>query len=137
MPFDRPSKHELVSAVREFMEDKLLPELQGHLGFNTRVAINVLKTVERELAQGETTSKETRLRLLQLLKNEDDTLSNRDLNQVLSEEINKRNFSYQDEMLTDHLWKTTMKKLAVDNPRYVSYQQEKDSHYWRNYYELE
>lgn len=137
MPFDRPTKNELVIAVREFMEDKLLPELTGHLNFNTRVAINVLKIIERELEQGETTAEETRTRLLQLLKNTGNTLSNRELNQALSKEISERKISYQDQALIDHLWQTTMKKMAVDNPRYVSYQQEKDSHYWREFYAVE
>jgi len=137
MPFDRPTKNELVIAVREFMEDKLLPELKGHLNFNTRVAINVLKIIERELEQGETTSEETRLRLLQLLSNTENTLSNRELNQALSKEISERTLSYQDQALINHLWQTTMKKMAVDNPRYVSYQQEKDSHYWRQFYGAE
>ena len=105
MPYDRPTKNELVTSVREFLEDKLLPELKGHISFNTRVAINVLKTVERELDLGEATT-------------------NHILNQQLSQSINQRDLTYHDKDLIDHLWKTTMDKLSIDNPRYASYQEE-------------
>jgi hypothetical protein len=134
MPYDRPTKDELVNAVREFLESKVLPELDSHLGFNTRIAINVLKTVERELELGEKVSTQTRQRLLELLEDNHSEKSNRELNILLSKEIGDRKLSYKDENLVDHLWQTTMKKLAVDNPRYASYQQESDSDYWRKFY---
>jgi len=127
MPFDSPTKIELTTAVREFMENQLLPELRGHLNFNTRVAINVLKIVERELTLGEEISKESKKSLLSLLQEESTSsdYNNRELNVLLSKEISQRKLSYQDSHLLDHLWKTTINKLAVDNPRYASYQDEK------------
>lgn len=47
-----PSTRELVQAVREFLEHELLPDTDGRLRFMTRVAVNVLAIVERELELG-------------------------------------------------------------------------------------
>jgi hypothetical protein len=51
-PHDRPSAAELVAAVREFLEADVLESTEGRVRFHTRVAINVLSIVERELALG-------------------------------------------------------------------------------------
>ncbi len=122
MPFDRPRKIELLGAVREFMEEKLLPELHGHLGFNTRVAINVIKMLERELETGDEISVQVRSRLQALLSSETtDVLA---LNHELCQAIDAGSFNDKNEALVAHLWQTTLDKLSVDNPRYVSYQKE-------------
>lgn len=49
-PHDSPSAGELVEAVREFLSRDVLPAVDGRVQFHTRVAINVLGIVERELA---------------------------------------------------------------------------------------
>jgi len=121
MPYDRPTKTELVAAVREFMEEKLLPELTGHLGFNTRVAINVLKIIERELELGGDISARAHARLTEILGADTNNLNNHELNVLLSKAINDRKLTYQDTHLTEHLWQTTLDKLSVDNPKYQSY----------------
>ena len=46
---DRPSVSELLRAVREFLEDDLVPALEGRRRFHALVAANVLAIVEREL----------------------------------------------------------------------------------------
>lgn len=45
-----PSAIELIAAVREFLQDHVMPATEGQLSFHARVAANVLRTVERELA---------------------------------------------------------------------------------------
>ncbi|KAA0097909.1 hypothetical protein CIW49_14555 [Mycolicibacterium sp. P1-18] len=45
----RPTAAELVAAVAEFLETDLLQATAGAVNFHTRVAANVLRTVEREL----------------------------------------------------------------------------------------
>lgn len=45
-----PSAIELIAAVREFLQDQVMPATDGQLSFHARVAANVLSTVERELA---------------------------------------------------------------------------------------
>jgi hypothetical protein len=46
---DRPSVSELLRAVRGFLEDDLVPALEGRRRFHALVAANVLTIVEREL----------------------------------------------------------------------------------------
>ena len=51
MQHDRPTPHELAEAVREFLQEEILPTLDDHrLKFRTLVAINGLGIAERELA---------------------------------------------------------------------------------------
>jgi hypothetical protein len=51
-PHDLPDAAGLVEAVREFLERDVLPAVDGRVQFHTRVAVNVLHMVERELALG-------------------------------------------------------------------------------------
>lgn len=44
-----PTALELITAVREFLQNDVMPGTTGHLSFHARVAANVLLTVEREL----------------------------------------------------------------------------------------
>ena len=48
-----PTSAELVESVREWIERDVLTQVDGRLKFHSRVAINVLAMVERELAMGE------------------------------------------------------------------------------------
>ena len=49
---DAPSAQQLVESVREFLESDVMVATTGRVNFHARVAINVLKMVERELADG-------------------------------------------------------------------------------------
>ena len=51
-PHDRPTAQELVEAVREFLEADVMPAVDGRVRFHTRVAVNVLAMVARELEVG-------------------------------------------------------------------------------------
>jgi hypothetical protein len=51
MSHDRPTPEELVEAVREFLEQEILPELDDHrLRFRTLVAMNALGIAAREFS---------------------------------------------------------------------------------------
>jgi hypothetical protein len=47
-----PTTAELLEAVREFLEQDVMPATDGRLRFHARVAANALAQVERELALG-------------------------------------------------------------------------------------
>ena len=65
MTYDRPAAAELVEAVREFLEQEILPGLDDHrLRFRTLVAMNALGIAVRELATGEAGPSEAELRAL-------------------------------------------------------------------------
>lgn len=51
-PHDRPSAVELLEAVREWMERDLMAGVEPRLQFHTRVAMNVIDIVSREIAMG-------------------------------------------------------------------------------------
>jgi hypothetical protein len=50
--YDRPDPSELVQAVREFLERDVMAATEGRVQFHTRVAVNALGMVERELQRG-------------------------------------------------------------------------------------
>jgi len=51
-PHDMPSAAQLVEAVREFLERDVMTSTEGRVQFHTRVAVNVLGMVQRELTDG-------------------------------------------------------------------------------------
>lgn len=48
-----PTTAELIESVREWIERDVMTSTEGRLKFHSRVAVNVLAMVERELAMGE------------------------------------------------------------------------------------
>ena len=51
-PHDSPDAASLVEAVREFLERDVMAATEGRVQFHTRVAINVLNMVQREIELG-------------------------------------------------------------------------------------
>jgi hypothetical protein len=47
-----PTTAELAAAVREFLEQEVMPATDGRLRFHARVAANVVAQIERELELG-------------------------------------------------------------------------------------
>ena len=118
MPTNRPNMQELVEAVREFLENKVQPAIDGQISFHTRIAINMLKIVERELDLGPKLNQEETGRLKQILGQEG---SLEDLNAALCEKLKSGEMDYQSDELTEHLQKSALGKLAIDNPEYSAY----------------
>jgi hypothetical protein len=52
MAQDRPTAAELAQAIREFLERDVMAATEGRVQFHTRVAINALGMLERELSSG-------------------------------------------------------------------------------------
>ena len=112
---DQPSIRELVDAVREFIEQKALPELKGHTAFHARVAANALATVSRELELAPGATAEEQQRLAALLGH-DGSLD--DLNRELCKQICEGKITVDTPGLAAHLEKTARHKIAVDQPNY-------------------
>ena len=65
---DRPTAGELAEAVREFLKEEILPDLQDpRARFRTLVAMNTLGILERELAQEEALLRAEHESLIRLL----------------------------------------------------------------------
>lgn len=64
---DRPDARELLEAVRGFLEEQVVPVLDGTRQFHARVAVNVLRIVARELELGDASLRLEWRRLADLL----------------------------------------------------------------------
>ena len=118
---DEPTPSELIKAVADFLRNEVTPQMSGHSAFKLRVAINALDLVTRQLAlQGESDAAEL-ARLSQLLGIEGSLL---ELNRALAERIASGEADLATPGLAEHLWQTTMAKLAVDQPNYAAYRRE-------------
>jgi DNA-binding response OmpR family regulator len=69
---DRPDTAELVAAVREFLERDVMAATEGRVQFHTRVAVNALNVVERELRLGPELEPRERARAAALLGHDGD-----------------------------------------------------------------
>ena len=118
---DEPTPEELTKAVADFLRNDITPQISGHHAFKLRVAINVLDLVTRQLKLEQGSDAAELARLSKLLSMQG---SLGELNRVLAERIAKGEVDLQTPGLADHLWQTTMDKLAVDQPNYASYKRE-------------
>jgi len=117
---DQPSIHELVTAVRDFLETRAMPELKGHTAFHARVAANALSIVARQLEfYGHASDEETK-RLAALLGHEG---ALDELNRELCARIRAGEFTLQTPGLAAHLEETTRDKVAIDQPNYSGLKQ--------------
>jgi hypothetical protein len=119
---DQPTPIELTKAVADFLKNEIAPAISGHNAFKLRVAINILELIARQLTleEGNDTAEAARLTQLLGLKG-----SLQELNSALAERIARGEIDLNTPGLSEHLWRTTMDKLAVDQPNYASYKREK------------
>jgi hypothetical protein len=118
---DEPKPEELVKAVAEFLRNDILPVVKGHNAFKLRVGINALELVTRQLTLEQGSDAAEVARLNDLLGMDASLL---ELNRALADRIAKGDLDLQTPGLAEHLWQTTMDKLAVDQPNYGSYKRE-------------
>jgi Domain of unknown function (DUF6285) len=118
---DEPAPIELTKAVADFLRDDITPTISGHNAFKLRVAINILDLVTRQLTLEQDSDAKEVERLTHLLRT---TGSVGELNRMLAERIANGEVDLGTSGLGEHLWKTTMDKLAVDQPNYASYKRE-------------
>jgi hypothetical protein len=118
---DEPTPEELIKAVADFLRNDIAPVIKGHHAFKLRVGINALDLVARQLALEPDSDAAEAARLSKLLGMQG---SLGELNRALADRIAKGEVDLQTPGLADHLWQTTMDKLAVDQPNYASYRRE-------------
>src|SRR6202022_217914 len=118
---DEPTPEELTKAVADFLRNDITPQISGHHAFKLRVAINVLDLVTRQLKLEQGSDAAELARLSKLLSRQG---SLGELNRELADQIAKGELDLQTPGLAEHLWQTTMDKLAVDQPNYASYRRE-------------
>lgn len=109
-PHDAPTAAQLVEAVREWLERDVLPSVGGRLQFHTRVAMNVLAMVERELALGPDQATAHAQRLARLGCADDAELAHRLRQGDLDDRLDE---------VRALVWQSVRDKLQVANPRYL------------------
>ena len=119
---DEPTPTELIKAVADFLRNEITPVIKGHNAFKLRVGINALDLVTRQLALEQGSDAAEAARLKAVARHADGSLI--ELNRALSDKIAKGEVDLQTPGLAEHLWQTTMDKLAVDQPNYASYKRE-------------
>ena len=118
---DEPTPTELTKAVADFLRNDIAPQIGGHNGFKLRVAINALDLVTRQLTSEKGSDAAEAMRLTRLLGMDGSLI---ELNRVLSDKIANGELDLLTPGLAEHLWQTTMDKLAGDQPNYASYRRE-------------
>src|SRR6185295_13705697 len=127
---DRPTAIELLTAVREFIEYDILPDLEGRKRFHGLVAANVLAIVARELAGEETALVGEWRRLRDLLGVDEtvpparldglrtaiDALTRRLCDRIRAGDADAGQFGAA---VSAHVRMTVVEKLKIANPKYL------------------
>ena len=131
---DRPTAPELVAAVRQFLNDEIVPGLvDPRLRFRALVAANVLSIVERELLGDEAVLREEYRRLAALERPGDDPTELPDTVTTLRAAIDARardlcarirageaeSGPWRQDVLAYTRW-SVREKLRIANPRYLA-----------------
>lgn len=134
--YDRPTAAELIDAVRLHLETVLVPAIRDNhkLYFQTLVAINVLRIVERELGYAPQHSRAAWARLNMLLGSKPMPETAEGLQAALAE----RNAALcaeiragrrdTDAELFEHLKAAAIEQLEVANPRFLQVLAAEDAH---------
>lgn len=116
MPQSLPDAPTLLGAAIKYLEDELLPSLEGYHRFKTRVTANVLHTVRRELELRGAQAAAERARLAAILGHDGDVEA---LSLELSERIRSGSIDVNDPALRAHLRQSVADALAINNPKWI------------------
>jgi hypothetical protein len=115
---DEPRPDEILVALAGFLRGAATRESGPHVAFQLRVCANAAEICQRQLTLGPPAEAEELARLQALLKTDGDLPS---LNRELARRIRDGEMDLSTPGLVEHLWPTTMAKLAVDQPNYSGY----------------
>lgn len=122
---DQPNPGEVLGAVAEFLRSTVIPKADPLVAFQTRVAVNALEMMRRQLELGPAAGA-AELERLQAILGHAGNLA--DLNAELAGKIAAGEVDLETAGLRDHLWRTTLDKLAVDQPSYAAYRAAQSEH---------
>jgi len=117
MPRSLPSAATLLQAAAKYLETELLPALADYHRFQTRVTINVLNLVRRELELEHDQRAAERDRLCTILGYDGDV---DEMNANLADRIRSGAIASDDPALRSHIRQSLEDALAINNPRWPS-----------------
>lgn len=117
MPRSMPDAPTLLTAAVKYLEDELMPTLDGYHRFKTRVTVNVLNTIRRELELRGAQAEAERARLAAILGHDGEVEA---LSAELSERIRSGAIDSNDPALRAHLRQSVADALAINNPKWIN-----------------
>ena len=118
---DAPHGADMLDAVARLLRDTLIPQLPADTVFQARVAANAVDLVAREIRLGAAAQTDATTRLKALLSLDASLPA---LEVELAKRIREGQVGADTPGLMDHLWATTLAKMAIDQPSYASYKRE-------------
>jgi hypothetical protein len=125
---DRPTYDELLAQVERFLDEEIVPNVEGSRGFHARVAANAIRIVRRELEHEDEQLASEWAGLDELLGSANRPANDaamrdalRARNTELSERIRngKADGAVYRQQVVEHVHRTVRDKLAVSNPRWL------------------
>jgi hypothetical protein len=117
MPQSIPKASVLLEAAVKYLETELMPTLEGYHRFQTRVTVNVLNTLRRELELRGAQAAAERSRLIAMLGHDGDVEA---LSIELAERIREGAISIDDPALRAHVRQSLADALAINNPKWLT-----------------
>jgi hypothetical protein len=117
MPESIPKAAVLLEAAVKYLETELMPTLAGYHRFQTRVTVNVLNTLRRELELRGAQADAERSRLIAMLGHDGDVEA---LSVELAERIRAGVISIDDSALRAHVRQSLADALAINNPKWLT-----------------
>jgi len=117
MPASIPDAKHLLKVVIKYLEQELMPTLDGYHRFQTRVAANVLSTVRRELELGGQQAAAERARLGAILGHDGDV---EDLSRELADGIRAGTISIDNPEVHAHVRESLAEALRINNPKWLT-----------------
>lgn len=116
MPTSLPDAATLLKAAIRYIEEELLPELAGYHRFKTRVTVNVLGTIKRELEMRASQEQREIERLTDLLGRRGEVA---ELSRELAQRIAEGAIAPDDQALHEHLRESLREALSINNPKWI------------------
>jgi Domain of unknown function (DUF6285) len=117
MPQSTPKAATLLEAAVKYLETELMPTLDGYHRFQTRVTVNVLNTVRRELELRGTQAEAEHRRLVAMLGHDGEVEA---MSVELAEKIRAGVISIDDPALRAHVRQSLADALAINNPKWLT-----------------
>jgi Domain of unknown function (DUF6285) len=117
MPNSIPKTTVLLQAAMKYLETELMPTLTGYHRFQTRVTVNVLNTVRRELELRATQAEAEHARLVAILGHDGEVEA---LSRELADRIHAGSISIDDPALRAHVRQSLEDALAINNPKWLT-----------------
>jgi hypothetical protein len=117
MPRSIPDASTLLAAAVSYLEQELMPTLSDYHRFQTRVTVNVLNIIRRELELTATHESAERDRVTALVGHDGSVDA---LNNELCDLIRRNRIDFKDPRLRAHVRQSLADTLAINNPKWTA-----------------